>query len=88
MSESSSMTREEAYKVFQEGKTPQDLIRLGVKRSTAYLWWKEWRQANGEEEETDDARKKSFLFERFKAGMNMVDVIMRQGRTESSTKRF
>jgi hypothetical protein len=74
------ISKEEAFKLLDEGLGPKDLVARGVSVSTSYYWTSQWKVSKGKQTEMNSAEKVSFLFELFKKGTNMVDAIAEGGR--------
>ncbi len=76
----SKITKEEAFKLFDEGLKPKDLIEKELSPpSTAHTWYSEWRQKKEHVKMMNDAEIISFLFKMFKNGIDTVDVIIEAG---------
>lgn len=80
MSAETKPNKEEAFKFFDEGLGPKELVARGVSVSTAYYWCSQWKVSKGRGIEMDDAAKVSFLFELFKKGTSVVDAVTEGGR--------
>jgi len=70
------VTNEEALNLFEQGKTPHDLMEMGVPKATAYKWHKDWREEKGKLEEMSEGEKTALLFSLFKKGKSLVDVVI------------
>jgi len=74
--ESSRPDKEECFGLFEKGKQPQDVIKLGVPRATAYSWYNQWSEEKVEKEVMDEGEKTALLFSLFKKGKSLVDVVI------------
>jgi len=74
--EVSTPSKEACFQMFNEGKVPQDVIQIGVPRSTAYSWYQDWNDSKEVLEEMDEGEKAALLFSLFKRGKSLVDVVI------------
>jgi septal ring factor EnvC (AmiA/AmiB activator) len=73
---SSRPSKKECFRLFEDGKTPQDLIAVGVPRSSAYSLYHDWSQEKSGIEFMDEGEKTALLFSLFKKGKSLVDVVI------------